>query len=505
MSITRKSFLKGTAVAAMATAGAGTLTACGQAKDIWMPEKWDYETDVLVIGSGGTGMAAGLWAKYSGAESMILEKQPTSMTCCAALSDGQWAAAGTRIQAERGIDDSVDKFYQYVVDLQSQQEVSDSDLEMARVICDNSTSVLHWLLDLGAEVLGELQAFVMMDEKRWHTLKMQDVFKLLIDECEKQGVEILYNTPATRLIPNSEGRVVGAMAENKGQTICVKARKAVVLGCGGYSANPEMLLNYNGKSYAHTKPVGCKGNTGDGFRMAMEMGADLREAHIPPSLALAAADTLVGIVQLPRAGGILVNLDANRYTAENIGASPEAAATARQPDGRAFIIHDAPQMEFEHAQITLDRHRKLGGKIYEADTIEDLASQLGLDPATLKETVDTYNGYVEAGHDPDFGRDTLDELEGSAPATKVATAPFYALDVCAAIYPTQMKLQTNAQARVLNTYGEDIPGLYAGGLLGNIGIRTPWSGQTMTALTGAFVLGYVAGQDAATLESWKDA
>lgn len=506
--ISRRSFLKGAAVGGIAglaigIGGTAAVYPKPQVVSTSLPEKWDYETDVLSLGSGGTGLAAALWAKYGGAESLILEKGVTTLASCSALSDGQWAAAGTSVQKEQGIDDNPDKFFDWVKAIQPDQLVADSDLETSRVICDNSTIVLEWLLELGAVVHGDLQAFLNMDVPRWHTLKMQDVMSLLLEECKKQNVEILYETRATRLITNQEGRVIGVEAEKDGEKLYVKARKGVVLGTGGYSSNPEMLLNYNGKKFANTKPVGCKTNTGDGFVMALALGAALKDVHVPPSLALAAADTLVGIVQLPRAGGILVNINSKRYTAENIGATPEAAATAIQPDGKAFIIHDDPQMSMEHAKITLDRHVKLGGKIYTADTIEDLATQIGLDPTTLAETVATYNGYVDAGDDPEFHRNTIDELEGSAPAPKLETAPFHALEVCAAIYPTQMKLNTDVNARVRNPYGDVIPGLYAGGLMGNIGIRTPYSGQTTTALTGAFVLGYVAGKDAAAQESWE--
>lgn len=504
--VTRRDFVKGAAIGAAAGVVigiGGTKLASPEAESSSLPQKWDYETDVLSLGSGATGITAALQAKYKGSEAMILEKGITSLACCSALSDGQFAAAGTSVQKQLGIKDDTEKFWNWVERMQPLQEVCDSDLETSRVIVDNSTSVFEWLISLGAKIHGELQAFCSMDIPRWHTFKMQDVMGLLLNECKKQGVEILYSTRATRLITNAEGRVVGAEADQNGTPIFVKARQGVILGTGGYSASPEMLLNYNGKKYAQTKPVGCKTNTGDGFKMALALGAALKDAHVPPSMALAAADTLVGIVQLPRAGGILVNKEAKRYTAENIGARLESFATAEQPEGKAFIIHDNPQMEMEHAMITLDRHKKLGGKIYTADTIEELAAQIKLDPATLAETVAKYNSYCDAGNDPDFGRNTIDELPGSPAAPKIATAPFYAIEVCAAIYPTQMKLNTDTLARVRNTYGEVIPGLYAGGLMGNIGIRTMESGQTCTALGGAFVLGYVAGQDAAAQDPWN--
>lgn len=400
-----------------------------------MPASWDAETDVLCLGGGSCGLIAALWAKYSGAEALVFERGENCLGSCSAMADGQIAAAGTSVQKAQGIEgDTPEAFYQWVCDIQPIQKVADSDLETSKAYCDNITPVLEWLLGLGAQVYGDLQDFLNMGVPRWHTLSMLEVMPILVDECAAQGVQIQYNTRATRLIVNGDGRVVGAQAEVDGATINVKARRAVVLATGGYCASPELLLQFNGKKFANTKPVGCKVNTGDGFLMAMSLGAAVRDVHVSPSLALAAAETLVGIVQLPRAGGILVNREAKRYTAENIGASPEAAATALQ-DGTCFIIHDDPQMSDEHGAITLNRHDVLGGTVYTADTIEELAELIGLDPAALKETVETYNSYCEAGLDPDFGRNTIDELEGSAPAPALVTPPFHAIEVCAAIYP----------------------------------------------------------------------
>lgn len=494
--VSRRSFVAGTA----AVAAAGLFA--GEALASPVPETWDMETDVLCLGAGAAGLTAALWAKQAGVEALVVEKGETSLTSCSALADGQWAAGGTSVQKAAGIEDSPEAFFEWVESIQPDQAVCDSDLETSKVVCEASTSVFEWLLSMGVEVYGDLQDFLNMGVPRWHTINMRDVITLLVEECGKQDVEILYNTPATRLIVNADGRVVGAKVAKDGAEVAVKARRGVVLATGGYCGSPEMLVTYHGKKYGGAKPVGCVHNTGDGFKMAMALGAAIRDAAVPPSMALATADTLIGIVQLPRAGGILVNEQAKRYTAENIGASPEAAATSLQ-GGKCFIIHDDPQMSMEHASITLNRHEVVGGTIYTVDTIEELAEQIGLDPAALKETVETYNGYCEAGEDPDFGRNTIDELEGSAPAPALVTPPFHALEVCAAIYPTQARLNSNDKAEVRDVFGDVIPGLYAAGLTGNIGIRNPTSGQVAPALTGAFALGYIAGQEAAAQEPWE--
>ena len=505
--VSRRNFLKGAVASGAILCAGGAMFGCSPSGDAeapagGMPEKWDYETDVLVLGGGATGTAAGLWAKYSGVESLVLEKGETSLACSGALSDGQIAAGGTSYQKAQGIDDSPEKYYNWVESVQPQQVVCPSDLEVAKVICEGSTELVEWWLDLGCEVKGELQAFCGMETKRWHTFMMQDVMNILLKEMDAQGVEMLTNTEATKLIVNADGRVIGAEAKKGSATIYCKARKAVVLGCGGYSASPEMLEKFNGPAFAKTKPVGCKTNTGDGYRMAMALGAQLRDVYVDPSMALSTVEPLIGIVQWPRAGGIMINEKGLRYAPENVGARAEAIATGQQ-EGKTFIIMDERFKGFEHAMITYDRYMKLGGKEYKADTYEDLAKQIGVDPATFVDTMNKYNGYCAAGNDPDFGRNTIDELEGSAPAPALDQAPFYAYEICAAIYPIQMRLNTDTKCRVRDQWGDPIPGLYAGGLLGNIGIRNPESGQMLPALGGAFVQGMIAAKDAATLESWE--
>ena len=503
--LSRRNFLKAALASSAALAAGTALVGCGSGKNdalMGIPDKWDYETDVLCLGGGATGVAAALWAKYSGAESLILEKGETSLACSAALSDGQIAAGGTKFQEEMGVEDSAEKYYQWVEEIQPLQKVCPSDLECAKVICDGSTELVNWWLDLGCEVKGELQAFVGMKEKRWHTFMMQDVMNILLAEVEAQGIDLMTSTEATRLIVNAEGRVIGAEAKKGSEVIYCKARKGVVLGTGGYSASPEMLEMFNGPQFAKTKPVGCKTNTGDGYRMALSLGAQLRDVYVDPSMALSTSEPLIGIVQWPRAGGVLINDKGVRYTAENVGARDEAIATGQQ-EGKCYIIMDERFKGFEHAMITYDRYIQLGGKEFKADTYEALAEQIGVDPKTLADTMKKYNGYCKAGKDPDFGRNTIDELEGSAPAPALDKAPFYAYEVCAAIYPIQMRLNTDTACRVRDQYGEPIPGLYAGGLMGNIGIRNPDSGQMVPALGGAFVQGMIAGKDAAAQESWE--
>ncbi len=281
--VSRRNFLKSAIASGAILCAGGAMFGCSPSGNDaasadaanGMPEKWDYETDVLCLGGGATGVAAGLWAKYSGVESLVLEKGETSLACSAALSDGQIAAGGTSYQKAQGIDDSPEKYYKWVESVQPQQAVCPSDLETAKVICEGSTDLVEWWLDLGCEVKGELQAFCDMDEKRWHTFMMQDVMNILLKEMDAQGVPILTSTEATKLIVNADGRVIGAEAKKGSSTIYCKARKAVVLGTGGYSASPEMLNQYNGPQFAKSKPVGCKTNTGDGYRMALALGMNV--------------------------------------------------------------------------------------------------------------------------------------------------------------------------------------------------------------------------------------
>ena len=164
----------------------------------------------------------------------------------------------------------------------------------------------------------------------------------------------------------------------------------------------------------------------------------------------------------------------------------------------AYIIYDA-SVPKAMSNIKLERHNGAGGEIFEADSLVELAEQVGLPVDTVLETMENYNSYVDAGEDPEFGRTTLDGPDGTP--FRLENPPYYCIPCTGAIYPTEVGLRIDTDSRVYDVFGNLIPGLYAGGLMAALGVKSA-SGRTLPAMAGAYTFGAIAGKHAATCESW---
>ncbi len=322
--------------------------------------------------------------------------------------------------------------------------------------------------------------------RRMHTIRPPQAVAALADAAGKKGVTILADTPGKRLIVDKTGTVVGIKAEANGKPLYVKARKGVVLTSGDFSASPEMLGRWGGPALAKAMPMGSPGNTGDGLKMAMDLGAELRLIYKAAKIeAMGPSDTKVSIPQLAWDGAVLVNKAGKRYVNESHSCTEMGEITVRQQDAIGYTIYDKNTPKAP-SQMKLKRHKELGGKIFEANTVEELAKMINV-PGVV-EAVNRYNQSVEKGEDPEFGRTTLQGSVGKA--FKIETPPFCAIPVTGGMYFSSSGVKTDEQARVVNWFGETIPHLYAAGQIrGRIAI--PYHiGQ-------AFVFGFIAGKKAA--------
>jgi len=327
---------------------------------------------------------------------------------------------------------------------------------------------------------------------RMHVMDMPQMIQTLANTAKDKGVQILMKTAANRLVVNQTGRVIGMKAEANGKPIYVKAKKAVILANGGFDANPQMLSAWGGSAMGKAITMGAPGNTGDGLKMAMDVGSDIRLMYQAAIIeALGPADTKVSMPQLPWEGAILVNKLGKRYTNESLTCVAMGELTVKQPGGIGIIIYDKniPQAP---SQMKLDRHKKMGGKIHEAQTLDELAKMIAI--PTIVETVKQYNSFVETGNDVEFGRTTLAGTVGKP--VKIETAPFYAITVTGGMYFSSAGIKTDEQTHVQNCYGEAIPGLYAAGQVRGRFVVPFHLGQ-------AFIFGYLAGKKASAEKPWK--
>ena len=310
--------------------------------------------------------------------------------------------------------------------------------------------------------------------------------------AEKMGVEIILNCKGESLIKKN-GRITGVKAvQSNGTQVILNAKKAVVLASGGFAASKEMRKKYNSLLNENLGTTNNPANTGDGITMAEKVNANLIGMEYIQCLPLGNPETggLNGWI-----GGIgveyyyQVNKSGKRFMAEDGRRDVMTKALLEQPGSFSYVIADSHVTFKDGKNLWGDDVEKLVAdkKIFRADTIEDLAKQIGIDPTVLKQTNDAFNKAVEAGKDNEFGRSLFGQ--------KMDKAPFYASPRMPTVHHTMGGIEINLDTQVLDKNGNVIPGLYAAGeVTGGIHGKNRLGGN---ALVDIHVFGRIAGTNAA--------
>ena len=310
--------------------------------------------------------------------------------------------------------------------------------------------------------------------------------------AEKMGVEIILNCKGESLI-KKDGRITGVKAvQSNGTQVILNAKKAVVLASGGFAASKEMRKKYNSLLNENLGTTNNPANTGDGITMAEKVNANLIGMEYIQCLPLGNPETggLNGWI-----GGIgveyyyQVNKSGKRFMAEDGRRDVMTKALLEQPGSFSYVIADSHVTFKDGKNLWGDDVEKLVAdkKIFRADTIEDLAKQIGIDPTVLKQTNDAFNKAVEAGKDNEFGRSLFGQ--------KMDKAPFYASPRMPTVHHTMGGIEINLDTQVLDKNGNVIPGLYAAGeVTGGIHGKNRLGGN---ALVDIHVFGRIAGTNAA--------
>jgi flavocytochrome c len=397
-------------------------------------------TDVLVIGGGGAGLVAGITAAENGANVILIEKMP--------------AVGGNTLISATGITASDTKLHEAAArpftkedHFKKTMETSKNlaDEKLVKLLVDSSNDAYEWLLTLGLKYkLDPKDAFWIIPEEGHYGAEL---VKALQAEAAKYSdkLSIKLETKATELVVES-GKVVGVKVTNKDGKEQIIAAKSVILATGGLNNAPEMIAEFNPKYTGINAEMTTPGPTGDGIKMAQAIGAQLKDMEYfqMRPLSLNGYWFKEVIVNEEGKGGILVNKDAKRFVNETLTPWDLGAEIVKQQDRMAYVIIDSDVYNTADGKKMVDKT-----KAVQADTIEDLAKQLGLDPAALKATVDEYNAKNDA-----FGRKTMG---------KVTTAPFYGAITKPSSHYTMGGVAINENAQVLDKDGKAIEGLYAAG------------------------------------------
>ena len=545
MELTRRNFVAGTALAGAAAAAAAAYPASAHAAVTTVPE-WDEETDVVVVGYGASGVAAGITAAQEGIGAIVLEKSPEP-------DGGNLGCATGCIQTCMHPDD-VDQMFEKLMHFDHGANPADETEVLYRTIIEQEMEAADWLDDLDdLEIYWVWRDYgepaKMTGEVAWSERgdsSGSELWGNFHEIATDMGVDVRLGTPATRLVQNPNTKeILGVIAEKDGQEIAIKAKKGVILACGGFAGNPQMQQYFTGWGIRYW-PWGTPNNTGDGIMMAQSAGAQLwhmcgSEIGSPcyrlPSEEVNCSVTMLAAGHYKAASSwIFVNRHGQRFTNETAGISHsplwcrDRTVWFDMDKSTAEFINQPYWMVFDQAtyesgplyiQSTKDNmavsyagvHQLLGqewtndwaqekGWIVKADTLEELAAKMcgttpagehieGIDPEALKSTVEAYNATAAAGEGDAFNR---------KPETCVALGdgPFYAIEMGMGIINTQGGPKHNEHNQTLDTNNQVIPRLYNVGELGSLNGGNYTLGNIAEALT----TGHFAMLHAGELEEW---
>ena len=456
------------------------------------------EADIVVVGAGGAGMTAAITAAGEGKSVVILESQSmvggNSVRATGGMNAGKTVYQdenefGESAGVEKTLKTAAEKYADNETITALAKTVSEqwvayqanptgyfdsvelmeldtmiggkgiNDPALVETLCANSADAIDWLDEHGI-TLHNVSSFGGASVKRIHRPVNDEgkvvsvgsyMIPLLQENCEKAGVKMMLDTTATEILTDANGAAVGVKATGaSGETVTVNA-KAVVLATGGFGANLDMVVKYKPelKGFMTTNAPGIQGQ---GIEMAEAIGAatvDMDQIQIHPTVE---ANTAALITEGLRGdGAILINAEGKRFIDEVGTRDVVSAAEIAQTGSYSWLVVD--QAMADNSSVIQGYIKK--GYTVTGATYEELAKAMGVDGAALAETMNNWNGYVEAKNDPDFGRTSF--------ANPLNTAPYYAIKVTAGVHHTMGGLKINPNTEVLNENGEVIPGLFAAG------------------------------------------
>lgn len=441
--------------------------------------------DVLVVGAGLAGHCAALAAASAGARVLLLESE-AAPGGSSLISAGFFAFAGTPLQREAAIADSPGLLEE---DLRAVGG-GVADPALLRAYAEGQLALHDWLVARGVR-------FAALEQGGGQTVaRAHRTDPAGLMDCLGRAVaaepRIVRRVGVRATALRRDGPRVSGIVTAQGETL---RAGAVVLSTGGFSMSEDLLARFAPGQDAAIR-VGGAGSRGDGLRMALDVGAGLRDMdHIQGTFG-AHRDSGGPRYEALLAfylGAIIVNAEGRRFVDESISYKPIGTACLRQPGGRAFQLFDQAVFERGEAGVPLFdfEAQRAAGRLVSAETPAALARACGMDPAVLAATLADYNAGVAAGAAP--GRNGLCNGTGTPPP--IEEPPFHAFPCGTALLATYCGLAVDAEGAVLDEVGQRIPGLFAAGEI--TGGFHGAAYMTGSALGKAGVFGLAAGAAAA--------
>ncbi|HPO35688.1 MAG TPA: FAD-dependent oxidoreductase [Syntrophales bacterium] len=457
------------------------------------PAKRKEKYDVVVIGTGLSGMSAAVAAQEKGAQVAILEKLPTGQ------DGGNSRLAGGFIAITR--DKSPEAKEEYIKDFMK-KSMEKGNLALTKILADQSLEAVEWLKVFGVEltdpmtVAGYNVKNVIFKPGPYQG--MPKGLATLKSVFIKKGGKIFYDTKAKQLIMNEAGAVAGVRAQDA-HGLKDYLAKAVIIATGGYSANKEMLEMFVDPNADEMMVRGLKTATGDGLLLAREAGAmwvnmgGMAAVHVA---AVSPKNTAAGNPFMAIAYTVGINKEGKRYVDESLGYVANGKAAMKQPGQTVAMIFDENIKKQPGVTAAVNQFNRLGIEIIEAGSLSELAAKIEVPASNLEKTIAEFNAAVVNGSAPGA------QPPKKAFAHKIETPKFYAFyPLVPGITITFGGIKINENAQALEPDGKIIRGLYAAGeCAGGLFYEDYIGGGS---LANCLVMGRIAGFHAATQAKQK--
>ncbi|HWQ74213.1 MAG TPA: flavocytochrome c [Syntrophomonas sp.] len=495
--ICRRDFIKGVATTGLVLAGTATLGGCSSSSPSSI--KWDEETDVVIVGSGFAGLAAAIEAKTAGTDVRILEKMDMAGGN-SVINGGGLNVYDSPQHRKLGIKDSPELMLEDTL----KSGLYFNDVEQAKLVVDKSAEAGDWCINyLGVKFL---QDKLMQDgglsvprSLQTESFSGASIVNPMLDKLKEMGVKVETNQRMSKLIQDENRRVIGVEvidnyrfnSDSGSGTKFIKAKKAVILAGGGFSASIPFRSTQDPRlndKLEHTNQLGA---TGDSMIEGMRIGAmpiQLDQIQLGPWGCPDEKGFGFVPVFVVDAGikGIYINPTTGKRFVSETGDRKVRADAMLAQGAPCLLLLDSVGIG-KVAKDLVDRI--LNKTLFTYNSLEELASQYNIPIDALKETVARYNSFVASGVDPDFGKQNIKEC------SPIEKPPFYAVKLYPKVHHCMGGIQKNLDMQVIDLDGNVIPGLYAAGEItyGMHGACRLGGNGTLDAL----VCGRIAGQKTA--------
>ncbi len=431
----------------------------------------NLESDVLVIGCGGSGLAAALTAARGGARVIAFEKM-SSVGGSTNFAEGIFGVESA-MQRRNSVGITKDQAFK----MHMSHTHWRADPRLVRTIINKSGSTIDWLEEQGVEFIG-IAVFYPGAPWTWHTIKGfgAGLTRPLYARAKEEGVKIYLETPVMSLI-YEKNRVCGVVAQDKEGHVIRARAGAVIISSGGFAKNRDMLAKYTAAGQ-NLMAVGNPGKLGDGIKMAWKLGAaaegtEVLQLAIPGVRGQKGFTNLTAVLSQPY---LWINQSGERFFDEGTHEFPYVGnAIARQKDQIMYVLYDEDTKKYMMEKgidfgvgihippstklESLDDDIQRGiakNEVFMAGSLEELAVKINVDKKTLEETVAEYNKFCDQRHDDLFAKDPKY-------LHPIRSQNFYAHRGYLTFVGTLGGVKINHKMEVLSKNGENIPGLYATG------------------------------------------